>query len=168
MTNVIKLAIKTENDAIAFYKEAAEKTRHPFGKKMFLSIKEDEERHLEDFMCIMQDLDIRVRDAISPMKKMKTIIEEHKDALLERIMATTDEIDALRIAMQMEKDSIEYYKRVSKEIHAAKEKALFGRLVKEEQEHYDILSNTYSFLTDTGNWFMWEEHSIIDGGTPWA
>jgi rubrerythrin len=168
MTNVIRLAIKTEKDAIAFYKEAAEKTRHPFGKRMFLSIKEDEERHLEDFMCIMQDLDIGDRDPMSPMKKMKTIIEEHKDVLLERIMATTDEIDALRIAMQMEKDSIKYYKGVSMGIHTAREKALFGRLVREEQEHYDILSNTYSFLTDTGNWFMWEEHSIIDGGTPWA
>jgi len=168
MTNFIKLAIKTEKDAIAFYEEAAEKTRHPFGRKMFLSIKEDEEGHLEDFMCIMHDLDIRVREAASPMKRMKTIIEENKYTLLEKIMATTDEIDALRIAMQMEKDSIDYYRGVSKEIHTAREKALFGRLVMEEQEHYDILSNTYSFLTDTGNWFMCEEHSIIDGGTPWA
>jgi rubrerythrin len=168
MTNVIRSAIKTENDAIDFYKEAAEKTRHPFGKRMFLSIKQDEERHLEDFMCIMQDLDIRDRVQISPKKKMKTIIEEHKDLLLQGIMATTDEIDALRIAMQMEKDSIQYYKGVSEGIHAAREKALFGRILREEQEHYDILSNTYSFLTDTGNWFMWEEHSIIDGGTPWA
>ena len=38
MMNAIKVAIKTENDAITFSKEAAEKTRHPVGKKMFLSI----------------------------------------------------------------------------------------------------------------------------------
>jgi len=30
MMKAIKMAIKTETDAIAFYKEAAEKTRHPF------------------------------------------------------------------------------------------------------------------------------------------
>lgn len=30
MMKAIKIAIKTETDAIAFYKEAAEKTRHPY------------------------------------------------------------------------------------------------------------------------------------------
>jgi hypothetical protein len=33
----------------------------------------------------------------------------------------------------------------------------------EEQQHYDIFANTHSFLSDTGNWFMWEEHSIVEG-----
>lgn len=40
--NAIEIAIKMEKDAIDFYKEAAEKTRHPVGKKMFLSVTEDE------------------------------------------------------------------------------------------------------------------------------
>ena len=34
--NAMKIAIKTETDAIAFYKEAALKTTHPIGRKMFL------------------------------------------------------------------------------------------------------------------------------------
>lgn len=166
--NAIKIAIKTETDAIAFYKEAAEKTRHPFGKKMFLSIMEDEKRHLEDFKCILQGLDLKVRDFVSPMKKIKTVFEENRNDLLERITATTDEMEALKIAMQMEKDSIDFYEKVSKEVQTQKEKALFERLAKEEQEHYNIFSNTYFFLSDSGSWFMWEEHSIVDGGTPWA
>ena len=37
------------------------------------------------------------------------------------------------------------------------------RLVKEEQQHYDVFANTYSFMSDTGNWFMWDEHSIVEG-----
>ncbi|MEW6003273.1 MAG: ferritin family protein [Nitrospirota bacterium] len=166
--NPIKLAIKTETDAIAFYKEAAEKTKHPIGKKMFLSIMGDEKRHLEDFKCILQGLDIKVRDVISPMKKIKTVFEENKKVLLERIRATTDEMEALKIAMQMEKESIELYKKLLEEVKAPKEKALFERLIKEEQEHFSIFSNTYFFLSDSGSWFMWEEHSIVDGGTPWA
>ena len=166
--NAIKIAIKTENDAIIFYKEAAEKTRHPFGKKMFLSIMEDEKRHLEDLGCIMKGLDIKVRDVVGPMKRIKTIFEENRDDLLERIQATTDEMEALRIAMRMEKESIDFYEKVSKEMQTPKGKTLFERLAKEEQEHYSILSNTYFFLSDSGSWFMWEEHSIVDGGTPWA
>lgn len=166
--NAVKMAIKTETDAIAFYKEAAEKTRHPFGKKMFLSIMEDETRHHEAFKCILQGLDIRVQDFVSPIKKMKTVFEENRSDLVERIEVTTDEMEALKIAMQMEKESIDFYKKVSNEVQTAKERSLFEKLVEEEQQHYDILSNTYFFLSDTGSWFMWEEHSIVDGGTPWA
>ena len=44
-----------------------------------------------------------------------------------------------------------------------KEKALFERLIEEETQHYQIFSNSYQFLSDTGNWFMWEEHSIVEG-----
>ncbi|MFA5354928.1 MAG: ferritin family protein, partial [Thermodesulfovibrionales bacterium] len=40
------MAIKMETDAIGFYREAAEKVLHPVGKKMFLSVAEDEKRHL--------------------------------------------------------------------------------------------------------------------------
>jgi rubrerythrin len=36
--NAVEIAIKMETDAIKFYREAAEKTKHPVGKKMFLSI----------------------------------------------------------------------------------------------------------------------------------
>ena len=79
-----------------------------------------------------------------------------------------DELDAFKIAMQMEREGIEFYRKVESEAQSEKEKALFGRLVKEEQQHYDIFANTYFFLSDTGSWFMWEEHSIVDGGTPWA
>jgi rubrerythrin len=168
MMKAIKMAIKTETDAIAFYKEAAEKTRHPFGKKMFLSIMEDEIRHHEAFKCLLQGLDVKVHDFISPMKKIKTVFEESREHLLERIEATTDEIEALKIAMQMEKESIDLYKKIAKEVQTLKERSLFEKLAAEEQQHYDILSNTYFFLLDSGSWYMWEEYSIVDGGTPWA
>ena len=168
MMNAIKIAIKTETDAIAFYKEAALKTTHPIGRKMFLSIMEDEKHHLEDLNCVLEGLHLKVRDVASPMKKMKSVFERDGDVLLERIRPTTDEMEALKVAMQMEKESIEFYEKLSKKEGSPKEKAFFAKLLSEEQEHYTIFSNTYSFLSDSGNWFMWEEHSIVDGGTPWA
>jgi len=168
MMNAIKIAIRTETDAIAFYKEAALKTSHPIGRKMFLSIMEDEKLHLEDLNCVLEGLHLKVRDVASPMKKMKTVFERNSDTLLERIRPTTDEMEALKVAMQMEKESIEFYEKLSKGESTPKERAFFEKLLSEEREHYAIFSNTYSFLSDSGNWFMWEEHSIVDGGTPWA
>lgn len=165
--NAIEIAIKMETDAINFYKEASKKANHSVGKKMFLTIAEDEKRHLDMLNQILRGLDIKIKD-VSPMKNIKTVFEEIKDEMMHKVEATTDELEAFKIAMRMEKEGIEFYKKAASGAKTDKEKSLFERLIKEEQQHYDIFANTYFFLSDTGNWFMWEEHSIVDGGTPWA
>jgi rubrerythrin len=66
--------------------------------------------------------------------------------------------------MQMEKEGMEYYKRTLSTAAKDKERALLERLIREEQQHYDIFANTYHFLSDTGNWFLWEERGIVEGG----
>ncbi len=134
---------------------------------MFLTITEDEKRHLDMLNQILKGLDIKIKD-VSPMKNIKTLFEEMKDEMMHKVEATTDELEAFKIAMKMEKEGIEFYKKAASGAKTDKEKSLFERLIKEEQQHYDIFANTYFFLSDTGNWFMWEEHSIVDGGTPWA
>lgn len=165
--NAIEIAIRMETDAINFYTEAAEKTKNPVGKKMFLTITEDEKRHLEMLSQIFKGLDITIKD-VSPMRNIKTIFEEMKHKMMERVEATMDELEAFKIAMDMEKKGVEFYRKAASEALQEKEKALFERLIKEEEQHYAVFANTYFFMSDTGSWFMWEEHSIVDGGTPWA
>ena len=160
--NAIEVAIKMEKDAIDFYTEAAGKTTHPVGKKMFMSITEDEKRHLKMLSAIFKDIGITPEN-VSPMGNIQTIFKTMKDAMMQQVAATKDEIDAFRIAMQMEKEGVEFYKKAEAEAPTEKERALFMRLVKEEQQHYDVFANTYSFMSDTGNWFMWDEHSIVEG-----
>ncbi len=163
----VQTAMKMEEDAIRFYSEAAEKTAHPFGKKMFHSFALDEKRHLEMLKGIFEGLNIEIREG-DPGEAVKSIFETMKSGMMERIKATTDEINALKMALEMEKEGFEYYKKITAGTSDEKEKALFQRLAREEEKHYSILQNTHAFLADTGNWFMWDEHAIVDGGTPWA
>jgi len=165
--NAIEIAVKMETDAIKFYKEASGKTENSVGKKMFLTVAEDEKRHLDMLSSMFKGLNVTIED-FSPMKNIKTVFETMKDEMMQRVEATTDELEAFRIAMKMEKEGIEFYKKAAAGTKNEKEKILFEKLMKEEQQHYDMFANTHFFLSDTGNWFMWEEHSIVDGGTPWA
>ncbi len=165
--NALEIAMKMETDSIKFYTEAAEKTEYPAGKKMFQTITEDEKRHLEMIAQIIKGLNIAVKD-VSPMKRVKTIFETMKDEMMKKVAATSDELEAFKIAMQMEQEGEAFYKKSLAAAKTEKEKALFTRLIEEERQHYQIFSNTYFFLSNTGSWFMWEEHSIVDGGTPWA
>jgi rubrerythrin len=160
--NAIEIAKRMETDAINFYRESAEKTQHPVGKKMFLSVVEDEKRHLEMLLQILKGMHIEMKD-VSPMENIKTIFQSMKDTMIKRVEATSDELEAFKIAMQMEKEGIEFYKKAGADAKTEKEKALFERLVKEEQQHYDVFANTYFFMSDTGSWYMWEEHSIVEG-----
>ncbi len=160
--NSIEIAIKMEKDAIVFYNEAAGKTSNAVGKKMFLTIAGDEKRHLDMLSQILKGLEISAGD-VSPMEQIQTIFEKMKDEMLENVKATTDELYAFKIAMEMEKEGKVFYEKALQSAVTVKEKALFELLVKEEQQHYDIFSNTHSFLSDTGNWFMWDEHSIVEG-----
>lgn len=158
----VEIAIKMETDAIRFYNEAAEKTAHPVGKKMFLSVADDEKRHLAMLSDIFRGKDIII-NTINPKDNIRTVFTTMKDEMMRRVEASDDELEAFNIAMQMEKDGIEFYRKAKLGAGSDLERSLFERLIVEEAHHYDIFAETYSFLLDTGNWFMWDERSIVEG-----
>jgi rubrerythrin len=160
--NAIEVAKKMETDAIKFYSEAAKKTSYPAGRKMFETIVEDEKRHLEIVKKLIEASEVTMED-VSPIDRIKTVFEEMKDEMMEKVVATADELEAFKIAMKMEKEGLAFYTKLADEAGTEKEKNLFKKLIGEEQQHYNIFANTYDFLNDTGNWFMWEDHSIVEG-----
>jgi rubrerythrin len=160
--NALELALKMETDAIQFYTEAAKKTNYPAGKKMFLTITEDEKRHLQMISQIVKGLDVTPKD-VSPLKNVKTVFDTMKAEMMQKVEATTDEMEAFKIATEMEKKGVELYKKTLAGAKREKEKALLERLIREEEQHYAIFANTYQFLADTGNWFLWQERGIVEG-----
>ena len=161
--DALELALKMETDAISFYTEAARKTRYPAGKKMFQTITEDEKRHLDMISRIIKGLGVTHTD-VSPLQNVRTVFAALKDEMMQKVEATTDELEAFKIAMTMEREGKAFYEKALSQVKTEKEKALFERLIREEQQHYEIFANTYQFLSDTGNWFMWEERGIVEGG----
>jgi rubrerythrin len=160
--NVLEVAKKMELDSIKFYTEAAAKTKSLVGKKMFETVIEDETRHLDMVVRMINGMHFTVKDA-SPMKRVKTVFESLKDHMMKKVEASKDDMEAFKIAMQMEKEGESFYQEALAAAKTDKEKNLFQRLIEEEREHYVIFSNTYFYLTNTGSWFMWEELSIVEG-----
>ena len=160
--NAVEIARKMETDAVDFYTKAAETTSHPVGKKIFLSIAEDERRHIRMIETIVKGMDI-TEENVDPMERVLNVFEQNKEQMKERMAATSDEKEAFKVAMEMEYEGREFYKKSAAEATDERSRALFERLALEEEKHYAIFSNTHTFLDDTGNWFMWEEHSIVEG-----
>jgi len=160
--NAMEMAMKMEQEAVDFYTTCAGKTNNPIGKKMFLSIVEDEKYHMACAAKVVQGQEFKPAET-TPLQDMKMIFEQSKEAMLQRVSSTTDELDALETAMKMEKETVAFYQKAAAQAASAEEKAFFECLIKDEEEHFAIFQNTHSFLSDTGNWFMWDEHSIVEG-----
>ena len=160
--NAIEMALKMKEDSIRFYTEAAEKCDHPAGKRMFLVILEDEKQHLKSLNQMVQDMEIDMKQ-LSPIENIKTSLETLKDEMRTSTACSLDEMEAFKMAMDMEKECVEFYRKQADEATDEKEKAFFQRVAEEEEEHFRVFSNTHSYLDDTGNWFMWEDHSIVEG-----
>lgn len=159
----VEIAIRMERDAVDFYRKCAEKTNSPVGKKMFLSIAEDEQYHIACATNVLKGMGFEPSKT-TPKQDMKSIYEQNKDIAMQKIDATTDDVDALKIAMKMEKEGAEFYLKAAAEAAAPNEKALFECLARDEEEHFAIFQNTCSLLNDSSNWFMWQEHVIYEGG----
>lgn len=160
--NALEISRKMETDAIRFYTEAAQKMGYAAGKKLFLAITEDERRHLEMISLLIRGMQITSQD-VTPMQNVRTVFESLKDEMMKKVAASTDELEALKIAMEMEKEGRKFYEQSLSAATTEKEKALFRRLIEEETQHYAMFSNTYSHLSDTGNWYLWEERGVIEG-----
>lgn len=160
--NAIATAIKMETDAIKFYTEASNKVTSPAGKAMLVSIVEDEKRHLEMLQALQKAEHIST-STTTPLSKIKTVFETMKDEMMKRLQASDEDIEAFKVAMQMEQEGIKFYQKLAEEAMSDAEKSIFNFLIKEEQEHYKVFANTYNFLKDSGNWFMWEQRGIIEG-----
>ncbi len=160
--NAVEIAMKMEQEAVDFYIKCAEKTNNPFGKKMFLSIAEDEKYHISCANKVTHGQEFKPSEK-TPLQHIKDIFQQNKEEMLQRVSSTTDDLHALEIAMKMEEKTIKFYKQAALNTTDPAERKFFECLIKDEQEHYTILENTHSFLSDTGNWFMWNEYSIVEG-----
>ncbi len=162
ISDAVQTAIKMETDAISFYEEAANKTNHPFGREMFRGFVKDEKRHLVMLQCLFKGMKISEEFA-RPKETIRTVFSDLKDQMMKRAAAVQSEMEALRIALQMEKEGFHFYEKAAAHAPSEQEKELFERLVLEENDHYAILNETYAFLDHTGQWYMYEERGIIEG-----
>ncbi len=161
--NALELAIQRKENAIVHYTNVVGNCGHPSGIKMFQVVLEDEENHLSSLNAMLKDVDME-QLGLGDVENLATILlntQSHTGP--DAAVCSLDDMEAFKVAMAMEKEDYEFYKELAAMSNIEEEKALFERLAYEEEKHYEVLSETHSFLTDSGNWFMWEDHSIVEG-----
>jgi rubrerythrin len=154
--DAIKTAIQMEKDGYDFYMKAAAQTSSDMGKTVFESIANDELLHLDVFEKMFEDKvgNNEWNDLVDSSKKYIDIKIFPKDLeSTEGADPDISEIDALRIAMDSEKEAIDYYSNIRENIEDDDVKKIIDEIIEQEKSHYLILEGEFNHINSTGYWF---------------
>ena len=154
--NAIKTAIQMEKDGFAFYKKASAQTASDMGRDVFESLANDEQLHLEVFQKLFQDRIEKTEwdNLVNSSKKYAEIDIFPKDLKqIEGANPDTNELDALKMAMNSEKEAIDYYGEIKEKTKDESIRQIINEIIEQEKNHYSILQEEFDYLSKTGYWF---------------
>jgi len=152
----IQTAIQMEKDGYAFYQKAAAQTSSDMGRSVFEGIAKDELLHLDIFQKLFEEKVGKSEwdDLVDSSKKYQEIPIFPKDLKeVEGVKPDANEIDALRIAMDSEKDAIDYYTEIWENSSDDEIKKIINEIIEQEKKHYFLLEGEFYHLSSTGYWY---------------
>ena len=154
--DAIKTAIQMEKDGYSFYQKAAAQTSSDMGRTVFKSLAADELLHLEVFEKLFNEKVGKEEwyDLVNTSNKYSDVTIFPKD--LEKIEGAnpdTNEIDALRIAMDSEQRAIDYYTKIRENSSDEELIKIISEIINQEKNHYNILEGEFHHINSTGYWF---------------
>lgn len=157
IVGIIKESIKLELDGQSFFEHLANATHNELGKKMFNKLANDEAQHLKVFSEIFTNL-----VGEDWKKHMDDVKEGTKATMIEALAKKVEsagkegrasELEAISIAMNLERNAIEFFSNAANKTTDTKARDAFNRIADEERLHFDLLQAQYDNLTNSGYWF---------------
>lgn len=148
----LKVAIKGEIEGRELYKVLAEKTDDPEAKIIFENLAKEEDSHFQALKTVSQTL-VDSEEFVMP-KLEKLVTFENVDSPIfsksfkTRVKEKHFEMSALSIAMKLELDSTNFYKKMADEAPNNDLKIFFQTLSDWEKGHYDAISKQIKALED--------------------
>jgi len=161
--NPLDYAIQLERDGQAFYAKAAAETKSPLGRKMYESLAADEGRHEAVLRGVARKMAVSLEGDM-PRRRLVTLFATLGPDLKAQLGADPSDSAVIEKAIEMEKASVDLYRKQAAAAQGEGGRALYERLTLEEEQHVDILSNTLTYLDSTASWFLWDEQALLDGG----
>lgn len=164
----IELALKNEKTEMDFYLNEAARSRNQLAQKMFSTLAQDEQEHMQRIQGLYdklradgswpQDVPIEVRG---------TNVREVLDGLVGRSGSARDHDDddlaALDKAAAFEAQGAEFYADLAQACTNPMEKNFFQFLSRIEKEHHLSVTDSLAYLRDPEAWMMQHERAHFDG-----
>jgi rubrerythrin len=152
---ILRNAVEMEIQGKEFYERGAEKMRNQRGKEMFLSLVKQERVHvdiLEDQLnrFVHDKVWLSLKQLKSGAPATKISVFQDKDIKKIEIGPNAGELDVIKLGMEVEKKSVEYYRAAGNDLQDKNAKDIFNWLVAQEAGHLTILQAEYDYRTKSG------------------
>lgn len=136
-------AIRFEVDGREFFLQAAEKAETYLTKSIFKILAEEELGHIQKVKevhgrCLSSEKDVFL-PSISTTSHLENIFQQAQRETDPKLLMRTDELEAVRLALQLEIKGHEFYNRLAQEATSELEKAFYHQLAQEESVHFSVL-----------------------------
>jgi rubrerythrin len=144
LQEALALAIRAEKDSMDFYRKAASVAKNERAKKVLELLANEEVAHLKSFFDHYKGTEF------GDLKSYVDSPADEKNPTYVKLMkAISDDIaeqKALELALIEEKDCIGQYTQLAKGVVDPAVRAIFERVVKETQGHYDLIESEYAHV----------------------
>lgn len=173
--SILRRALEGERTGYLFYVEAAEKSSDPAGEGTFRNLARAEEDHLHLLLVEYQSLSSG-QGWVDPEEAMAREVEvdvtkplpgEELEPKQESPFSATwaayavdglsGDLAALEFGMDMERDFYKMYQKAAGQTEDPRARRAYEFLMKEENNHFKILQDAHSYLSDNKHWWDdWE------------
>jgi len=150
--DALELTLYIERLGHAFYTNASKKTKNDSGRVMFRRLAAEESDHLRrlqrEYRTLLQENAWLKREpARLPIsRKIARELFPQQELLRLQVTDETSELEALSIAMDLERRSHQFFKTFAKQLEDSSGRKAFMDFAKEEQTHFETLQKEYSEL----------------------
>jgi len=165
---VLQFAVRMEIEGKEFYQKASQKSSNKLAKELFQQLAIEEDVHRKKFEEIYEAFKRgqnwpNVAPPSEKGKRLKSLFAEASKALGSKFKVAESELEAIKLAMDMEIKSYNLYQSRSEESTLPVEKRFYEALAGEERGHHLALLDSYEYLSDPASWFSKKEHWSLDG-----
>jgi len=160
----IKTAIEFEIKIRDIYSEAADAVDDEVGKRIFKTLSDDEQHHVDYLNSKLEQLQEtgtitveRLDSAIPSQKIIKQQADQVKSLAVKDFHGIKQQM--LSKALKAEIETSEFYQRMANEL-SAEGQAMFKRFLEIENNHIDAVQFELDYLGKTGYWFDFKEFDM--------
>lgn len=164
----LEMAIHNEAREMEFYRKHSQRTTHPLGKKMFLTLADDEREHMERIRVLHRRLQEQGRwPEDVPLEVKGTQVKEVLRSVIESVEglkeAHRDDLEAVRIAIDFETKGEAFYAALAQRTDNPMEREFYRFLSSMEHDHLMSLKDTLEYFENPEGWFTAKERHTLDG-----
>lgn len=144
LQEALKLAIRAEKDSMDFYRKAASLAKDERAKKVLELLANEEVGHLKAFFDHYKGGEFGDLNSY-----MNSPVDEKNPTYVKLMKAINDDLieqTAMELALVEEKDCIGQYTQLAQGVVDPAVRAVFQRVVKETQGHYDLIESEYAHI----------------------